>query len=104
MKPERRKLYPKNWKALANACREEAGLQCQHCGVTQGEERISRRTRQVYTVSLHAAHRNHDVDNPKPELLCLCPSCHGRYDYEHLQQSDQVKFEQLKHKLVTIRR
>lgn len=100
MNPERRKLYPKDWPKLANACREQANFQCQHCHIPQGSEKVSRRTGQLYKVQLHAAHANHDIDNPAPQLLCLCPSCHGKYDYEHLKRTDPLKSEQLKHKLL----
>ncbi len=92
MTPERRRYYPKNWKQLADACREQAGKQCEHCQVEQGTERISRRTNRTYTVYLHAAHKNHDIDNPSPELLCLCPSCHGRYDYKHMRETQSSRF------------
>src|SRR2546422_8503646 len=103
MNQERRALYPKNWKQLADTCREQAGMRCEQCHVNQGEERISRRTQRAYTIYLHAAHKNHDPGNPKPELLCLCPSCHGRYDYQHLQATNTVRLEQLKHKLLLTR-
>src|SRR5438067_13595128 len=104
MNAERRKRYPKEWKKLADTCREQAQFQCLHCRIAQGTQLTSRRTNRLYKVYLHAAHRNHDPENPKPELLCLCPRCHGKYDYEHVKRTDSVQFEKLKHKLLLARR
>ena len=104
MSPELRKRYPKNWKQLADACREKAGKQCEHCHIPQETELLSRRTHRVYKVFLHAAHINHDPENQTPELLCLCPSCHGRYDFQHLQRTNRVKLEQVKHRILLARR
>ena len=44
MKSERRKQYPKNWEQLARQCKEQAGWKCEHCHITQGKKRISKRT------------------------------------------------------------
>jgi predicted HNH restriction endonuclease len=58
----------------------------------------------VYTVFLHAAHVNHDPDNPTPELICLCPTCHGRYDYRARMKRQQLNHERLKHQLLLLSR
>ena len=97
MKHEKRKLYPRNWEWLAWQCKEQAGWKCQHCGVAQGVERVSRRTGQVYMVYVHAAHRDHDLPNPAPDLLCLCPTCHGKYDYDYRMRQQRFALERLKH-------
>src|SRR6266487_196829 len=73
----RRKQYPRNWEQLARQCKEQAGKRCRFCHITQGKKRKSKRTGQWYHVHLHAAHRDHDIGNPNPHLLCLCPTCHG---------------------------
>jgi hypothetical protein len=101
---ERRKQYPNNWEILAKQCKAQAGWTCEHCHITQGKKRISKRTGKRYTVFLHAAHRDHDIDNPTPVLLCLCPKCHGKYDYRHRMRQQQINQERLKHQmLLTIR-
>jgi len=102
MKPERRKQYPKNWEQLARQCKEQAGKQCAYCHVKQGAERISRRTGVVYAVFLHAAHKNHDIANAAPDLLCLCPTCHGRYDFQYRRMEQQIALERLKHQTLLI--
>ncbi len=100
MKSERRKLYPRNWEQLAGQCKEQADWQCAHCHIRQGAKRISRRTGVVYAVLLHAAHKNHDIGNSTPDLLCLCPTCHGTYDYQHRINQQQLNHERLKHQLL----
>src|SRR2546423_6641448 len=90
VKAERRKQYPKNWEALARQCKEQAGWTCEHCHVRHGAKRISRQTGVVYTVFLHAAHTEHDIGNPNPALLCLCPTCHGTYDYAYRMQQKRL--------------
>lgn len=100
MKSERRKQYPTNWEQLARQCKELAGWICEHCHVKHGRKRISKRTGNRYVVFLHAAHANHDIGNPTPVLLCLCPTCHGKYDYRHRMRQQQVQSEQVKHRLL----
>lgn len=78
--------YPSNWNELARACKEEANWQCQECGIVEGAVVVSRRTGVVYTVHLAAAHLNHDIWNPQPQLQALCPRCHRRYDASQRDQ------------------
>lgn len=91
-----RPAYPENWEALALACKERAGWQCEHCGARQFDLVTSKRGT-PYIIYLHAAHKYHDRSNPDPELLCLCISCHARLDYQHQQQRAQIRIERLKH-------
>ncbi len=100
MKRERRKQYPKNWEQLARQCKEQAGKRCVFCHITQGKKRKSKRTGKRYRVYLHAAHRDHDVGNPNPVLLCLCPTCHGKYDYRSRMHQKRLNHERLKHHLL----
>src|SRR5947199_5088182 len=93
---ERRKRYPNNWDDLSWQCKERAGWKCAFCHVTQGRKRKSKRTGQWYRVYLHAAHRDHDLSNPHPALLCLCPTCHGTYDYRYRMSQHQVNLERMK--------
>ncbi len=100
MKSERRKQYPKNWEQLARQCKERAGWTCEFCHITQGKRRTSKRTGKRYVVFLHAAHANHDIGNPNPVLLCLCPTCHARMDYQHRMKEQQLQSEQMKHRML----
>ena len=104
MKRERRKRYPKNWELLAWLCKELAGWTCEFCHIKHGGKRISRRTGKRYRVYLHAAHRDHDIDNPTPRLICLCPTCHGKYDYRYRMQQQALALERKKHQALLLRR
>lgn len=95
-KPDR---YPQNWTVLARAVKEAAGWQCQSCHVSQGAERVSKRTGAVYRVALAAAHLDHDPDNPAPRLAALCPSCHGRYDWQWRARRGDWRLVKLKSKI-----
>lgn len=101
----RRKLYPPNWKERAYAFKASRGFVCEYCHVKQGEERVSLRTGNLYRVWLHAAHKRlHETLDEQAELLCLCPSCHGRYDYEQRTREWVVRLEILKHRAHTYQR
>ena len=93
--------YPQNWQALALACKERANWQCEGCGVTQRTQRISKRTGAVYRVFLHAAHTKlHDTNNSQPELHALCPTCHGRLDWQLRKTETEGTLEKHKHQLL----
>ena len=94
----RRHLYPPNWKAIARAVKEQAGWRCVRCHVRQGAWRKSKRTGRWYRVWLH------DTLNPHPALQCLCPTCHGRYDYRQRQREARISLERLKHRSLLKRR
>src|SRR6266700_1785827 len=98
----RRRLYPKNWEHLARQCKEQAGKRCEFCHVKQGRKRKSKRTGKKYPVYLHAAHADHDRGNPTPRLICLCPTCHGRYDHQHRKRQHRIALEQLKHRKILV--
>jgi hypothetical protein len=73
-------LYPLDWKARAAACLARAGYRCEHCGVAHGVLRVGKRSKSPYVVYLHAAHINHDPENPLATLKALCPACHMKHD------------------------
>ncbi len=73
-------LYPSDWKLPAHACLAQAGYRCEACGTPHGVLRVGKRSKSPYVVYLHAAHVNHDPDNPQAELRALCPSCHMKHD------------------------
>lgn len=92
-----RPLYPVNWPALARACKERAGWICEHCGVAQFTIQQSKRGN-PYIVYLAAAHSlTSSKGDPEPELLCLCPSCHGKLDYKRKVRNHRIRLECLKH-------
>jgi len=97
-----RHLYPPNWPLIAQKCRERAGGKCEHCGITNGAQRISRKGR-TYRVALAACHKNHDErDKPDAELLCLCEICHWWHDFEAWLLEQWRNLERSKHlKLLT---
>ncbi|WP_201385150.1 hypothetical protein [Ktedonobacter sp. SOSP1-85] len=95
----RRRMYPPCWKALSTACKARAQWQCEICGVHQQATRRSKRTGKPYIVWLHAAHiKLHDTLNSQPALLCLCPSCHGYYDFLLRLREQGIRLERIKHR------
>src|SRR5205809_8020884 len=93
--------YPRNWRELAIACKKRANWQCEVCHVTQGTERISHHTGAVYHVFLHAAHTTlHDTSNPNPQLQALCPTCHGRHDWQLRKLEEAGLLETRKHQFL----
>jgi hypothetical protein len=73
-------LYPIDWKTRAAACLARAGYRCEQCGIPHGVLRVGKRSKSPYVVYLHAAHVNHDPENPQAELKALCPACHMKHD------------------------
>jgi hypothetical protein len=105
MMQARKKRYPPNWKQLAETCRKNAGYRCKVCRVRHGATRYSKRTGAAYSVWLHAAHVYlHDTLNPLPWLKCMCPTCHGRYDWRLRQREADVQRERAKHRRALQRR
>jgi hypothetical protein len=98
-----RALYPPNWEQLAWECKERAGWRCEHCGVPHGTLTVSMRTGRVYTLYLAAAHLDHDPWNPSPRLAALCPSCHGRYDWQDYERKCWLELEVYRHWLLLVR-
>ena len=103
MMQQYRRKYPQEWEAMARACKEAAGWQCEECGAKQFELRTSRRGT-PYLVYLHAAHVNHDPSNLAPQLKALCVSCHGRHDYQERQRAARIHLEHIKHLQLLIER
>jgi hypothetical protein len=73
-------LYPADWKLRAAACLAQAGYRCEDCGTPHGVLRIGKKSKSPFIVYLHAAHVNHDPENPQAVLKALCPSCHMKHD------------------------
>jgi hypothetical protein len=96
----KRSLYPNNWPELAQACKERASWRCEECGVAHGTELISRRTRNLYRMALHAAHLDHDPRIHAHGGSAMCPRCHGRYDFRCSERRRPLALEMLKHHLL----
>ena len=86
IRPENRKRYPKDWKAISAAIRERAGNRCEgspdfpECRAENGQAHPETGSRVVLTV----AHLDHTPENCEPEnLKAMCQRCHLNYDKEH---------------------
>ncbi len=101
MMSHRKHLYPGNWKEIATACKEAARWRCQRCRIRHGAKRTGKRTGKPYHVWLHAAHMKlHDTHNPHPDLKCLCPTCHAKYDFRLRVREARQTLESLKHQVL----
>lgn len=96
--------YPANWPELARACKEQAGWRCEACGIAHGAQVVSRRTGEVRTVVLAAAHVDHDFWNQTPRLRALCPRCHARYDASREERVRRVAQERERHQWLVQRK
>jgi hypothetical protein len=97
-------MYPHDWQARKLETFIDANWECAHCGVTYGTLKISRRTGILFPVLLHAAHKHNDIDNPQPELIALCPSCHMKYDRQHHETRRKSNPRRPGYEVVTIQR
>lgn len=83
IKPERKKLYPVNWRKISELVIEKAGYKCELCGaenydIVNGKE-----------VVLTVHHINHDpTDNRRVNLIALCQRCHLRLDLPFRSKKD----------------
>lgn len=98
-------LYPDDWPEISRQCREQAGWQCERCGIRQGDDRISRRGN-IYKVVLMACHEDHNQRHrADARLICLCCVCHWWHDFEMFQLAEWRKLERMKHlRLITSQR
>lgn len=108
IKPENKKLYPKNWKEIVASVRERSGNKCEWegCGCKNGAEgirlldgsfyefkvpfgEIDRWPEEVMTgkiikIVLTTAHLDHDpTNNDLSNLRHWCQYHHLRYDAKH---------------------
>ena len=104
IKPENRKRYPKDWKAIRAAILERANHRCEQCGIQHHVWR-NRETGQwtsddmraetwsmdgehVSWIVLTIAHLDHTPENCDPDnLRAWCQCCHLRYDHTHHAQT-----------------
>ena len=102
IKPENRKLYPKNWKEIRKQILERANNKCEFCGVENYAEGYRDKNgnfiesigmqqeadmldgEKIIRIVLTIAHLDHDPTNNSPNnLRALCQKCHNTYDKEH---------------------
>ncbi len=82
IRPERRHLYPANWRELSRSIRvDRAGGLCEFCGIAhQGQPHPVTGS----TVVLTVAHLTHDESCADPaDLAAMCQRCHNTYDAPH---------------------
>jgi hypothetical protein len=104
IKPENKKLYPKDWKQIRKRILERARNRCEFCLVANYvkvnrndcgipadlgllhnlKEYIAYKDHKAITIVLTIAHLDHDPTNNDPEnLRALCQKCHLTYDAKH---------------------
>lgn len=86
IRPERKALYPKNWKEIVKKIKDRAGNRCEgspdypDCRAENGKPHPVTGSKVVLTT----AHLNHDEADCRDEnLRCWCQRCHLNYDKEH---------------------
>lgn len=109
IKPENKKLYPKNWDEIRQNILKRAKNRCEFCGVEnhiegfrlRDSERFVRTdndvimkrfakafSHKIIKIVLTIAHLDHDPTNNDPNnLRALCQRCHNRYDVEHRKET-----------------
>lgn len=93
VRPENRARYPKDWREISRAIKEDrAHLRCEcegECGRGTHEGRCPNRHGQpaygtLSKVVLTTAHLDHQPENCDPaNLRAMCQGCHLQYDSEH---------------------
>ena len=83
IKPERKKLYPSNWKKISELVIEKAGYKCELCGAENHD------IRNGSEIILTVHHINHDpTDNRRVNLIALCQRCHLKLDLPYRCKKD----------------
>ena len=112
IKPENKKLYPKNWKEIRQNILQRANNKCEFCGISnyavgyrdyngnfvkvnEYAENVSPDVlygEKIIKIVLTIAHLDHNPQNNNPEnLKALCQKCHLNYDLEHHLESRKKK-------------
>ena len=90
IRPENRKRYPPNWKAISARIRQRAGNRCEGspdypaCRAANGEPHPDTGSRVVLTVA-HLDHTPEHCDDRN--LKAMCQRCHLYYDRHHHAQT-----------------
>ena len=86
IKPENKKLYPRNWKEIRENILKRANNCCEFCGV-ENYSIVQRKDKKVKIV-LTIAHLDHNPqNNESSNLRALCQKCHNNYDIEHRKET-----------------
>lgn len=88
--------YAENYPERAEECKRQAHYTCQHCGAKHRTVATSLEG-EPYMKYCSAAHVNHDPWNPEAELICLCNSCHFRFDAAHHAEVRVLNQSHLQH-------
>jgi len=100
IKPENRKLYPADWKAIRAEVLERAGHKCEKCGAPNHKRYWHPNTDYTVWVVLTIAHLDHNPQNngipgDRPNLAALCQKCHNGHDAKmragHARQTRRSK-------------
>jgi hypothetical protein len=96
IRPENRKRYPQDWKAITAEVRERAGNRCEcegECGRGTHEGRCPNVNggaaygtgSKVVLTTAHLDHtpENNGVPGDRPNLKSMCQGCHLHYDKDH---------------------
>ncbi len=106
IKPENKKLYPKNWQEIRQAILKRANNKCEFCGVENRklgfrmdgmfieiDENKAPHLEAMFKckffrIVLTIAHLDHNPQNNNPDnLRALCQRCHNNYDKEHRKET-----------------
>jgi len=106
IKPENKKLYPKNWKEIRRQILKRADNKCEFCGLEnhitgyrtkEGNfiqcegmecETANLDEEHLFKIVLTIAHLDHNPTNNNPDnLRALCQKCHNNYDKEHRKET-----------------
>lgn len=94
IKPENRKRYPSDWRAISRRIRDRAGNACEgapgiypDCRAENGKAHPVTGSKVVLTV----AHLDHAPENCADEnLRAMCQRCHLTYDANHHARNAQA--------------
>lgn len=106
IRPENKKLYPKNWKQIRKYILQRANNKCEFCGVDNYSEGYRDKDgnfiksegmqqeadildgEKIIRIVLTIAHLDHDPqNNDYNNLRALCQRCHLRHDIEQHRQN-----------------
>lgn len=77
IRPENRKRYDPDWKAISLRIKEREGWRCKWCQAEHGQPHPATGSKVVLTV----AHLDHTPENNADDnLAALCQKCHNTYD------------------------
>ncbi len=83
IRPENKKLYPKNWAQIRSKVLARAAF-CEWCGAKNYHPHPVTGSKVVITI----AHLDHDpANNDMDNLAALCQKCHNKYDAKHRAES-----------------